>query len=267
MVRAPIPDSTNEAILVKSRRRCCICFGLKRDLGVKSGQIAHLDRNNKNPSEDNLAFLCFDHHDEYDSKTSQRKGFLIGEVKTYREQLYNYNSSCSPTPELTHLEISQALAEGGRGGSGEIFGDGTVVGGRGGRVGAGGRGRGGDGGGGIVHGSGMVIGGDGGSVDGTAIRYPPARSGYDLFLAEQGQVPDWGVVYPGYGGMSGGYLERHKLVASIREKFFLSQGLPEKLFASKIDDVPISYINSELEALGLAWRAEKEGHWYVYYIP
>lgn len=79
---------TETAIVTKSRRRCAICFGLHGDRSKKRGQIAHLDRNRTNNVEDNLAFLCLDHHDEYDSKTSQSKGLTEQEVKVYRGQLY-----------------------------------------------------------------------------------------------------------------------------------------------------------------------------------
>ena len=75
-------------VLVHSRRRCALCFGLNRDTSLKVGQIAHVDRNNANNSEDNLAYLCFEHHDEYDSRTSQSKGFTSGELKQFRSELY-----------------------------------------------------------------------------------------------------------------------------------------------------------------------------------
>ena len=75
--RKKTPKVTETAILTKSRRRCAICFGLKGDLSTKKGQIAHLDGNRANNAEDTLAFLCFDHHDEYDSKTSQSKGLTV----------------------------------------------------------------------------------------------------------------------------------------------------------------------------------------------
>ena len=88
MARKPLPKAIETAILLRSRRRCCICFGLDRDTRLAVGQIAHLDRNNANHAESNLAFLCFAHHDEYDSKSSQRKNFTIGEVKEFREELY-----------------------------------------------------------------------------------------------------------------------------------------------------------------------------------
>ncbi len=91
--RTPPSESVVTSVLIQSRRRCCLCFGLFNTHEVKSGQIAHLDQNRENNAESNLAFLCLDHHDEYDSRTSQRKGMSIGEVKEYRKQLYVWNES------------------------------------------------------------------------------------------------------------------------------------------------------------------------------
>ena len=79
MARKPIPDETQNAVLLKSRRRCCLCFWLEGTDEVRKGQIAHLDQNNENSDEDNLVFLCLDHHDEYDGKTSTTKGFKLQE--------------------------------------------------------------------------------------------------------------------------------------------------------------------------------------------
>lgn len=76
--------------LVSSKRRCCICFGLHRDSNEKKGQIAHLDHDRSNDALDNLAWLCLEHHDDYDSRTSQSKSLQIGEVKRYREELYRF---------------------------------------------------------------------------------------------------------------------------------------------------------------------------------
>ena len=76
--------------LERSRRRCCVCFGLHNDLSVKRGQIAHLDGDPSNTVPENLAFLCLDHHDEYDSKTSQSKSLQLAEVKRYRSELYSH---------------------------------------------------------------------------------------------------------------------------------------------------------------------------------
>ena len=86
-------NAVKDDVLVRSRRRCCICYGLHRDSKPKKGQLAHLDRNPCNNDPDNLAFLCLEHHDEYDSSTSQSKGFTKEELKRYRVELYAYFGS------------------------------------------------------------------------------------------------------------------------------------------------------------------------------
>jgi len=88
MTNKNIPSETQTAVLLRSRRRCCICYGLNRDTDMKAGQIAHLDRDSSNASEDNLAFLCFEHHDEYDSRTVQSKRMTAEEVKHFRSELH-----------------------------------------------------------------------------------------------------------------------------------------------------------------------------------
>ncbi len=90
MKRKTLPKDIETKVLTKSRRRCCICFGLANDLNVKSGQIAHLDQKPENAIFDNLAWLCFMHHDQFDSITSQSKGLTIAEAKQYRAELYNF---------------------------------------------------------------------------------------------------------------------------------------------------------------------------------
>lgn len=85
--RKKVPVSTEAEVLVQSRRRCCVCYGLNRDDGVKRGQVAHLDGDRDNNASKNLAFLCLEHHDEYDSRTSQSKGLTQTEVEQYREEL------------------------------------------------------------------------------------------------------------------------------------------------------------------------------------
>jgi len=87
-VRTPISAEVQAAVLVQSRRRCCICFGLNRDTSLKVGQIAHIDGDASNSSPENLGFLCFEHHDRLDSKTSQSKNLTVAEVKAYREELH-----------------------------------------------------------------------------------------------------------------------------------------------------------------------------------
>src|SRR5438876_10253424 len=58
------------------------------DQCVKSGQIAHLDHDNTNNDQDNVAFLCLTHHDQYDSTTSQSKGLRKSEVWHFRSELH-----------------------------------------------------------------------------------------------------------------------------------------------------------------------------------
>jgi len=171
----------------------------------------------------------------------------------------------------THIGI------GGSGGSGTIIGgSGTIIGGHGGNVGAGGIGRGGDGGSGTIdtRGSGLtlhhavIIGGEGGSVDGTDVWYPPAQSGFIQAMEARGQTPDFNVQYPGAGGATGGWLERQNVVVKIREQYFREHGEVAKIRSSKIDDVPLEYVNEKLHEAGYPWRARIEKkYWYLFYIP
>ncbi|TWT29799.1 hypothetical protein KOR42_54970 [Thalassoglobus neptunius] len=75
-------------MLLKSRRRCCLCFWLNGIDDVVKGQIAHLDQDSSNSSFENLAFLCFEHHDEYDSRPNVSKGLQQPEVTQWRDELY-----------------------------------------------------------------------------------------------------------------------------------------------------------------------------------
>ena len=78
-----------------------MCFGLHGDLGVKGGQIAHLDRNRANPSSKNLAFLCLPCHATYDQKSNRTLGFTPNEVRHYRDLLHE-----AIGPEKTELTIT-----------------------------------------------------------------------------------------------------------------------------------------------------------------
>jgi hypothetical protein len=69
MKRIKLSGGIEAQVLIEGRRRCCVCYSLNHDFRVKQGQIAHLDHNPNNNSIDNFVFLCFDHHDNYDSKT------------------------------------------------------------------------------------------------------------------------------------------------------------------------------------------------------
>ena len=90
MERKYIFEATETQVLTLSKRRCALCYGLSGDLNEKRGQIAHLDKNPGNNDLDNLVFLCLDHHDKYDGRTSQSKNYKEGEIKNYRDLLYKH---------------------------------------------------------------------------------------------------------------------------------------------------------------------------------
>ena len=87
------PTNDDETLLyATSLRRCAFCFGLNKDHDRKRGQIAHIDKNRSNSVYKNLAWLCLDHHDEYDGKTSQSKNLTRKELEHFLEELYSYNA-------------------------------------------------------------------------------------------------------------------------------------------------------------------------------
>ena len=97
--RKSIPQEIITAVLVSSARRCSLCYGLNGDFEQKQGQVAHVDHNSANPDFDNLAFLCLNHHDQYDGQTRQSKGFTTEELKAYRDLLYQEVERRRNTPQ------------------------------------------------------------------------------------------------------------------------------------------------------------------------
>lgn len=109
-------QSVKDTVLLKSRRRCCLCFGLDGDTARKKGQLAHIDHDPANSVESNLVFLCLDHHDEYDSKTSQSKKITRNEIKKYKLRLETSiakneigldGSGCSEPLKWASIEIAE----------------------------------------------------------------------------------------------------------------------------------------------------------------
>ncbi|MEH2380790.1 MAG: hypothetical protein V7K27_18220 [Nostoc sp.] len=85
--RKTILQEPEKDLLIASTRRCALCFGFDGDLSRKKGQIAHIDQDSSNRDEANLVYLCFEHHDEYDSSTSQSKGITQAELREYKKLL------------------------------------------------------------------------------------------------------------------------------------------------------------------------------------
>jgi len=70
-----------------------------------------LDRDPSNSDPENLAFLCLEHHDQYDSRPSQSKGFTPEEVKRYRTALPGaLTAKPSSVPPDVRVQASAALA-------------------------------------------------------------------------------------------------------------------------------------------------------------
>ncbi len=89
--RKPPKRSVEMDVLIASRRRCCLCVFLNGRDEVRSGQIAHLNHDPSDSRFENLVWLCLEHHNEYDARTSQSKGLTLEEVKEYRDRLYAKN--------------------------------------------------------------------------------------------------------------------------------------------------------------------------------
>lgn len=86
--RVPVSHAAATEVLIRSRRRCCLCYFWNKDLNQKDGQLAHVDRDHTHSEFDNLAYLCLDHHNEYDSKHLQSKNITPDELRFARTQLY-----------------------------------------------------------------------------------------------------------------------------------------------------------------------------------
>ena len=109
--RRPVPPDVVADVVTTSRRRCCVCFALRADHDEKRGQIAHLDHDPANNAFDNLAFLCLEHHDAYDSRTSQSKGMTIDEVKCYRIELLAFVARTIPPSDDDIITILTAAVD------------------------------------------------------------------------------------------------------------------------------------------------------------
>lgn len=105
--RNHIPEKIKTHVLTRSKRRCCLCYFLSDNKVPMRGQLSHINHNPNDNRIDNLVFLCLSHHDEYDSKTSQSKGFTEHEIKYYKNKLYKtLETNLLEYPTISN-EISQ----------------------------------------------------------------------------------------------------------------------------------------------------------------
>ena len=103
--RAPIKPADAAEVLIQSRRRCCLCYYFNSDLEPEKGQLAHVDRDHSKSHADNLAYLCLDHHNEYDTKHLQSKSLMPEELRFARTRLYRRLGEGFEPVSYTHLTL------------------------------------------------------------------------------------------------------------------------------------------------------------------
>jgi len=124
--RRRISPRVETLVATLSHRRCCLCVFLEGRDEVRKGQIAHLNGDCMDNRLENLAWLCLDHHDDYDSRTSQSKGLTEGELRHWRDQLLRkyegpdatwtvQNATAEVRAETQQLRAGDSRMEGGPG--------------------------------------------------------------------------------------------------------------------------------------------------------
>lgn len=81
--RKKIPDEIQADVIFKSNRECVVCDNHKR-----GDHIHHIDGNNSNNKFENLAFLCFDCHNEASLIGSLRKKLTPKAIIKFRDYKY-----------------------------------------------------------------------------------------------------------------------------------------------------------------------------------
>jgi len=80
IISAPqIPRTIEIDVLTRSRRRCCLCFGLERDFRQKRGRVVWVGQDSTKTVQSDFIFLCQKHDAEE---------FPVQELKVYGDQLY-----------------------------------------------------------------------------------------------------------------------------------------------------------------------------------
>jgi hypothetical protein len=84
--RWSIPEEALDRVLLDSRRRCCICYGSGNE-DVREGAVAHIQADrpeSEADTEDNLVFLCEQHHAELDTGRISPERVREAKEKLYR---------------------------------------------------------------------------------------------------------------------------------------------------------------------------------------
>src|SRR5579863_6576194 len=89
MNRPKIPVQTAAGLLVANNHTCCIC-GTPR----KHVQIHHIDGDNSNCAEENLAVLCLDRHSRVTGDEGLGRRYSEAEVREYKRR---WEEHCAET--------------------------------------------------------------------------------------------------------------------------------------------------------------------------
>jgi len=256
--RKKATSEAQERVLTSCARRCPFCYGLNGDLDRKQGQLAHIHRDRSNSAEGNLAFLCLDHHAEYDATTSQAKGTTPRELSRYKTELERAIANKEHRGATAQLD-----GQGGRGGGGNAAGrNSLVVGGRGGKAGGPGGARGGDGGGGDASGEGsIVIGGDGGDAGradgrGGAGGASPLKKLSAEVLASFGLTGSEGYGQGGRGASSAEYDRSLRLLCRLSGEYASAHPSSPMTPMLGVLMPPVEWVNDRLSDLRESFRVE-----------
>jgi hypothetical protein len=78
--REKIPEDIAARVMFDSDRTCCVCRETRKEV-----QIHHIDEDPSNNSPENLAVLCFEHHDETQRKGGFGRKLNATQVRLYRD--------------------------------------------------------------------------------------------------------------------------------------------------------------------------------------
>lgn len=101
-IRRAVSEQLVTEVMIRSRRRCCLCVFLDGRDEVRPGQLAHLNHVASDNRRDNLVYLCLEHHDRYDGRTSQSKGLTEGELRHWRDLLEARYADRTPAVKVEH---------------------------------------------------------------------------------------------------------------------------------------------------------------------
>ncbi len=108
------PADVQDQVLVATRRRCCLCYFLDGIKHQRKGQLSHIGQDPSRSTFDDAVWLCLEHHDQYDSSTSQSKGLRQGEVRDYRDKLYEELEATGVEPaSLTSPDAVKSVGQSG----------------------------------------------------------------------------------------------------------------------------------------------------------